>query len=102
MRVEFEKKDGLLGIREVPADASPEFYRYGIEIGPPDLSSLELSKDLIKELNNRLVKARIVCYEDTQGQRGAILDIVKRVTGKKNKTLVKQVLALYQGTYLDN
>ena len=83
-------------IREVPKGTDQEQYKYGIVIGPPDLSSLGHSPEITKKLNNGLVKSGIVCYEDTKGRRGTILDLIAKTTGKKDKEALKQLLILFQ------
>ena len=101
MRVNYTNEGGSVQIREVPDDADPKTYKWGILIGPPDLSDLPLSVKKIKELVVFLVLADFGNYQDTQGRRDEILEIILKVTGKKDKTLLKQILYIYQKEYLE-
>ena len=96
MRVNYVSENGLPQIREVPDGADPKTYKYGILIGPPDLSDLSLSNKQIRELTKELVKLDIGDYNDTRGRRNEILDALKRVVGRKDKELLRQVLTIYQ------
>lgn|SRR5512139_527125 len=99
MRVHY-KESGMTQIREVPQNTSPEAYKWGILVGPPDLSNLSLSVKKVKELTEALAQAFIGDYADTQSRRGEILDIVAKVTGRRDKALLKEILYIYQENFL--
>jgi hypothetical protein len=96
MRVNYVSEGGSTQIREVPVGATPQTYKYGVLVGPPDLSELPLTKMKIKELTEALAKAGIGDYNDTRSRRGEILDILNRITKKKDKELLRLVLGIYQ------
>ena len=101
MRVNYNQEDGTLQIREVPDKANPDSYKYGIEIGPPDLSDLNLSARLIKQLSKELALAGFGNYKDTTGRRDEVMSIILKVVGKRDKDLLKQILYIYQQSYFE-
>jgi hypothetical protein len=102
MRVNYSEENGDIQIREVPDKADPKSYKYGVVIGPPDLSDLSLSSKLIKQLSRELALAGFGNYKDTMSRRGELLDVVRKVTGNKDKTLLKQILYIYQKNYFED
>src|SRR4030042_291373 len=100
MRVYYED-NGVAQIREVPEDADPKTYKWGILVGPPDMSELALPVRKIKELVKALAQAGFGNYKDTQGRRNEMFGIVSIVTGKRDKTLLKHILYIYQKEYLE-
>ncbi len=101
MRVNYVSEGGFIQIREVPDKADPKTYKYGILVGPPDLADLPLAKTKIKELSNALAQAGMGNYDDTRGRRDEIMEMVKRITGSKNKELLRSILYIYQKSFLE-
>jgi len=99
MRVNYKLENGSIQIKEVPDEASPEQYKYGILIGPPDLSGLSLTNRQIKQLSSELALKGFGDYSDTQGRRSELLDIIRTVLNKRDKNLLKQILEIYQAEY---
>lgn len=96
MRVHYTKDKGLIQIREVPDNAGESQYKWGVVVGPPDISELNLTKNKIKKLNNELALGWFGDYEDTKGRRSELMSIIQKVTGNRNKYLLKQILVIYQ------
>lgn len=100
MRVYFED-NGVGQIREVPEDADPKTYKWGILVGPPDMSELALPARKIKELVKALALAGFGNYRDTQGRRSEMFGIISKVTEKRDKTILRHILHIYQREYLE-
>lgn len=101
MRVQY-KQDGKTQIREVPEGADESTYKWGIVVGPPDMSDLAAPVRKIKELNEALAQAQMGDYRDTQGRRNEMMEIIQRVFGKRDKELLRQILYIYQKNYLED
>ncbi len=99
MRVNYKLDNGSIQIREVPDEASPEQYKYGIVIGPPDLSGLSLTNKQIKQLSSELALRGFGDYSDTQGRRSELLDVIRTVVGRRDKIVLKHILEIYQAEY---
>lgn len=48
----------------VPDDADPELWQYGVVVGPPDLSSLDLSPSMEVRLHNELYVRGLITKVD--------------------------------------
>jgi len=102
MRVQFSTDGGVMQIREVPEGADPKTYKYGVLIGPPDLSDLALPTKQIKELNKQLVAAGLGDYSDTRSRRHEMMEIISKVVGRRDKELLRQILYIYQSSYFED
>jgi hypothetical protein len=94
-------KNGWLEIREVPNGTLPKDYSKGVLIGPPDLSEMELEDKQAKELNNSLVNAGLVEYQDLRGNRIKLIEIIRQVFGNVDniKQIRNTILGIYQKAY---
>lgn len=101
MRVHY-KENGKTQIREVPVGANPDTYKWGILVGPPDLSELSLSTKKIKDLTEALALAWMGDYRDTQGRRHEMMEIIMRTTGKRDKEVLRHILYIYQKNYFED
>lgn len=96
-KVIYTDKDGWKQVRLVPNDLSPLEYYQGILIGPPDLSSLSLDGDTLRALNNALVEAELITFEDLNGRRADLFKIAVQTCGEQAALAVRyQVLGIYQ------
>lgn len=90
--------DGFQWLVLVKQNTTPDRYRYGKRIGPPDLTRLPLKEEVIKDIQADLVHARIVNKQLLRGNTRLVHDIVARhVPGKDVKTIVRWIKSLYQG-----
>lgn len=68
-QVTYIAKDGTKTEVLVPADASAAQYAMGVPIGPPDLGSLELPKEVRVRLNNQLWARKLFTMSDVRRRR---------------------------------
>lgn len=102
MFVDYTDKRGWKQLREVPDGLlTTDDYGKGILIGPPDISSLPLSDERQRLLNNLLCEAGMYDYTGIKGRRRELLDIIQRVNGSRDMELLKQILAIYQHQFYD-
>lgn len=102
--VTYTTEDGFTQIREVPHHTAYDDYHKGVLVGPPDLSVTELSYDLCRQLNNLLVKAEWLDYEDISGNRANLLRLIQDQLDTDVKTareLRNKVVMAYQYAYYD-
>jgi hypothetical protein len=77
-------------------------FQAGIVLGPPESLKdlLDMSNNLtpvtLKKLFVELNMAGLYNAEDVNGKRSVLAQIVKRVTGKLDNSLIRQILHLYQ------
>src|SRR3990167_6266014 len=91
--------EGIKEIRRVP-DGSPTLSYEGVFVGPPDLFELPLEKKTIIALNNKLVEAGFITYEDLNGKRKAVLDLVQSLPDIKDPGFIRrELIRLYQRDY---
>lgn len=89
-RVE-SNRNGMRKMVEIPDDAPDEHHRFGVLIGPPDLSGLGLPRDLEKRLNNALFDRGIITKKDAKPD--ALFGALQAVF----KVDVTTLLDLYRG-----
>jgi hypothetical protein len=53
---------------QVPDDAAPELWQYGIIVGPPDLTSLGLPGEFQQRLHNELFNRGLITRRDVRQQ----------------------------------
>lgn len=103
MFVDYTDKRGWKQLREVPDGLlTTDDYSKGILVGPPDCSSLPLSSEKQRLLNNLLFEAGMVEYANIKGRRRELLDIVQRLTGGRDTDLLKHIIALYQHQFYED
>lgn len=64
---------------ELPDNAPPEHAKFGVLLGPPDLSSLGLPLDLEVRLNNALHARGLLALRDLRRRRGELLAVWQSV-----------------------
>lgn len=101
MRVQFVTKQGVRQIREVPEGTEPERYQFGIVVGPPDLSELDLPKGKLEQLTELLVEQGFGDYQDTKGRRSELLTIIAKIYGTRDKNMLRYILYLYQKDFFE-
>lgn len=84
-------KEGRITIVEVPDDAPSSHDRYGIEIGPPDLSELGLPPEIEVRLNNELYHRGIITRNDAIKRRNDVLGALQAAL----KIHVQKVIEAY-------
>jgi hypothetical protein len=94
-------EEGFSWLVRVKENATVQQYKYGIRIGPPDLSELPLSTDEIKLLQKELVKANLVNAELIHGSTGKLFEVVKTTLPhvKDTKAIVRLLKSIYQHDY---
>jgi hypothetical protein len=68
-----ETPEGMLYAVLVPEDAPDSNVKYGIRLGPPDLSSLGLDKEVERRLNNELYNRGLLTLRDTKRRSGDVM-----------------------------
>lgn len=66
MIVTTERNDGRKYKVQVPENATPETWKYGITIGPPDLSGLGLPPAVTTRLHNELFNRGLITKNDVR------------------------------------
>lgn len=73
MIVEITRNGGMKYKVLVPDDAPVENYKYGIIIGPPDLSGLNLPHEFEVRLNNELYNRGLITKKDIVRSRDNVI-----------------------------
>ena len=68
VQVEYKDEEGLWCVVLVPEGSDESTYHMGIEVGPPDLSSLDLPKAVKVRLHNELFRRRLLTRADLRGR----------------------------------
>jgi hypothetical protein len=105
-QIVYTNPDGFCYLVEVPDGIIDErLYQYGIRIGPPDLSELNLVNDLECKLNNILCERQIYEYRSMNGRRGEVLQIIQETLHLndvvKAKALLLNIIGIYQRASFD-
>lgn len=69
----YETAEGFLYAVLVPEDAPEENIKYGVRVGPPDLSSLGLPQEVERKLNNELYYRQILTLRDARRKSGDVM-----------------------------
>jgi hypothetical protein len=67
-RVAHKESNGMKYYVNIPNDAPDEHSAYGVRIGPPDLSKLNLPTQLEIALNNALFDRRLISLTDVRAR----------------------------------
>lgn len=89
--VNYEDTKGRLSIREIPDDKPLAHARYGVLVGPPDLSSLNLPEEVEVRLNNELFNRGLLTLSDAR-RRPAELEAALKAALKLD---VQALMAAY-------
>lgn len=95
--VKYTDNEGLMWIVGVPPNAPEEIYKWGVPVGPPDLSSLGLTKTDRKKLQNALVDAGFVLAPHLVGKRKELKALLKKL--ELPDSLLREIISLYQRVY---
>lgn len=76
--VTYKDALGRLSKVQIPSNAPDSDARYGIPIGPPDISSLNLSPDVEVKLNNELFHRGLFTEKDVSSRRMDVLAALQR------------------------
>ncbi len=68
VQVAYEDEDGLWRVVLMPEGSDESIYHMGIEVGPPDLSSLDLPGAVKVRLHNELFRRRLLTRADLRGR----------------------------------
>lgn len=63
----------------IPDDAPDEHAVFGIRVGPPDLSELNLPLDIEVRLNNQLYARKMITRSDVRRRRGELIAVWQSV-----------------------
>ena len=96
--VKYTNEDGWIEIREVPKDALPYEYEFGILIGPPDLSKIHEDFDIARNISNALVNADLYDFQQLRGRRAELVNVLIRTTGAGEhiSPLRNKIIEIYQ------
>ncbi|HMN10739.1 MAG TPA: hypothetical protein PKD55_00270 [Bellilinea sp.] len=92
----YTNDDNYIEVRWVPDYAQPEQYQWGVLLGPPDLTSLDLPEEQVREVNNRLATAMIYDLHTLTGRRGELVRILEDVGVDDVSAARNAVISLYQ------
>lgn len=67
-RVAYKDTAGRWSVREVPDSAPDDHAAYGILVGPPDVSSLNLPEEVETRLNNELYARGLITARDVRSK----------------------------------
>lgn len=99
-RVVYTDNDGLKWVMEVLEETPKEDWgNTGILLGPPDLTSLGLTKKKRIELQNELVSHNWIQAPDLRGRKRELIQLIKKMN--LPNSLVRHVLSIYQYAYYD-
>lgn len=87
-RVKYETSDGLLYDVLIPDGAPAKNAKYGVRVGPPDLSSLGLHKELERRLNNALYHRGLFTLGDVRRRRQDVIAAWQSVLGTDVQRIV--------------
>ena len=68
VQVEYEDEEYLWWVVLVPEGSDESTYHMGIEVGPPDLSSLDLPTPVKVRLHNELFRRGLLTRADLRGR----------------------------------
>lgn len=77
----------------IPKDCPDSHAKYGIVLGPPDLSSLGFPQDIEVRLNNQLYNRRILTVRDSVSRRSDVLAALQATFAVD----VEKIVNLYRG-----
>lgn len=77
--IEYKDELGRKFLVGVPDDAPDEHARYGLIIGPPDLSDLKLPLDMEVRLNNALYARKLLTRADVRRRKQELLAVWQSV-----------------------
>lgn len=66
---EYQDVDGRKYWIRLPDGATPDEYKYGLRIGPPDISDLHLPHHIEVRLHNELYARRLFHFSDVRHKR---------------------------------
>lgn len=99
-RVVYTDSEGFKRVVEVPNETWDESqFRYGLRVGPPDLTPLGLNKDVTRLLSNALCDATLVDLSTLNGRRNILYDVVKQVLQIPEleiRGVMQSIVGLYQ------
>lgn len=95
--VKYTDDNGYWKVADVPDDVTPDKYHRGVQLGPPDLSGLELPVTTLRELYERLVQADLYIAPQLMGKRAQLRQILK--SAGVSIDLLGQVINKYQERY---
>lgn len=96
-KVKYTDDDGLAHVTLVPTGTHPEHFKWGVPVGPPDLSALGLEREKMIALQAALVDLDLLVAPQLMGQRPVLLDILNKLGLPRE--MVKDLIGLYQQAY---
>jgi len=82
-------KDGWAHVSLIRDEDPDEAAEQGIPIGPPDVGALDWT-EVCKRINNELVEAGILTWQDVVRSQSGVTHIVERVVRKQIIELFRQ------------
>lgn len=77
----------------IPKDSPDTHAKYGIILGPPDLSPLKLTENAEVRLNNQLYHRRILSFRDAMSNKREVLAALQATFAVD----VEEIVNLYRG-----
>ena len=93
-KIEYINKDSMSHYVGIPDEAPDSHAMYGIVIGPPDLSNLELPKQVEVRLNNELFVRGLITIADVRKRRIDVLGALQSALAVD----VAKVIEIYKET----
>lgn len=95
--VKYTDAKGNAKVVEVPNDATPDMYKWGVVLGPPDLTPLGLPKEQLQQLYKLLVDNNLYNAPKLIGKRLLIRQILQQVGIPVEK--LNTIIGIYQELY---
>lgn len=95
--VKYTDTKGFMWAVDVPEGTSPEQYKAGVRLGPPDLSRLNLGKDQWLALNTLLVEHGLYNAPQLMGKRLELKQILQKCGISTH--LLNTLIGVYQEVY---
>lgn len=89
----YQDNDGRKFRVLIPEGCPDDHAKFGIILGPPDLSSLGMTKDIEVRLNNQLYDRRIFTFQDSVVRKRDVLAALQSTFAVD----VEKIINLYRG-----
>lgn len=82
-------RDGFKYRVQVPNDSLESTWQYGIVIGPPDLSVLQLDEETTKRLNNELFVRGLITEKDVRKRTHEVFGALQAALSVDVQTVIQ-------------
>ena len=95
--VKYTDNEGFTWAVCVPNGTADEFFSWGVPIGPPDLTALNLTKEEWIALQAALVEKDLLTAPQLMGKRSILKEIFTDLDLPEHK--LREIISLYQQVY---